>query len=190
MGLDLGRVLAIMGTVFVGNPLSLNPGFSIGGPTGSVENLLGNVFGLVGKNGKLSRVKSWLRFRQGRLEASLDHTTLLNPIPPTPATTCTLLEIVLRLTWDFLQNGSICLRILSGISTWTWWRNEQTFVFSRRKQQIQTSIMDRIQVWSQEMRDTSLRDGCLQTILKRIYLAFSVWTVSPWQTKSNWRIAS
>jgi hypothetical protein len=58
MGLDLGRVLAIMGTVFVGNPLSLNPGFSIGGPTGSVENLLGNVFGLVGKNGKLSRVKS------------------------------------------------------------------------------------------------------------------------------------
>jgi len=50
MGLDLGGALAIMGTVFVGNPLSLTPGFSIGGATGSVENLLGNVFGLLGKS--------------------------------------------------------------------------------------------------------------------------------------------
>jgi hypothetical protein len=58
MGLDLGGVLAIMGTVFVGNPLSPNPDFSIGGPTGAVENLLGNVFGLVGKHDKLSRVKA------------------------------------------------------------------------------------------------------------------------------------
>jgi hypothetical protein len=49
MGLDLAGALAIMGTVFVGNPLSLTPGFSIGGATGSVENLLGNVFGLLGK---------------------------------------------------------------------------------------------------------------------------------------------
>ncbi|KAN0120082.1 Cloroperoxidase [Hyaloscypha variabilis] len=48
MGLDLAGALAIMGTVFVGNPLSLTPGFSIGGATGSVENLLGNVFGLLG----------------------------------------------------------------------------------------------------------------------------------------------
>jgi hypothetical protein len=49
MGLDLGGVLAIMGTVFVGDPLSLSPGFSIGGPTDSVENLLGNAFGLLGE---------------------------------------------------------------------------------------------------------------------------------------------
>jgi len=48
MGLDLAGALAIMGTVFVGNPLSLDPGFSIGGETGSVENLLGNAFGLLG----------------------------------------------------------------------------------------------------------------------------------------------
>ena len=49
MGLDLGGLLAVMGTVFVGNPLSLDPGFSIGGETGSVENILGNVFGLLGE---------------------------------------------------------------------------------------------------------------------------------------------
>ncbi|RFU33006.1 heme-thiolate peroxidase, partial [Scytalidium lignicola] len=48
MGLDLAGILAVMGTVFVGNPLSLDPGFSIGGETGSSENLLGNVFGLLG----------------------------------------------------------------------------------------------------------------------------------------------
>jgi hypothetical protein len=50
MGLDLGGILATMGTVFVGNPLSLSPGFSIGGETGAVENILGNVFGLLGKH--------------------------------------------------------------------------------------------------------------------------------------------
>ena len=48
MGLDLGGILAVMGTVFVGNPLSLDPGFSIGGETGSAENILGNVLGLLG----------------------------------------------------------------------------------------------------------------------------------------------
>jgi hypothetical protein len=48
MGLELGGILAVMGTVFVGNLLSLDPGFSIGGETGSVENLLGDVFGLLG----------------------------------------------------------------------------------------------------------------------------------------------
>lgn len=55
MGLDLGGVLALMGTVFVGNPLSLNPGFSIGGPTASVENILGNAFGLLGKANELKQ---------------------------------------------------------------------------------------------------------------------------------------
>ena len=49
MGVDLGGVLAVMGTVFVGNPLSLDPGFSIGGESSAVSNLLGNVFGLLGK---------------------------------------------------------------------------------------------------------------------------------------------
>ena len=55
MGLDLGGALAVMGTVFVGNPLSLSPGFSIGGQTGSVENLLGNVLGLLGKNDQVNQ---------------------------------------------------------------------------------------------------------------------------------------
>jgi hypothetical protein len=49
MGLDLAGALAIMGTVFVGNPLSLNPGFSIGGESTAVYNILGNVLGLAGK---------------------------------------------------------------------------------------------------------------------------------------------
>ena len=49
MGLDLAAALAVMGTVFVGDPLSLDPGFSIGGETAAVENILGNALGLLGK---------------------------------------------------------------------------------------------------------------------------------------------
>jgi hypothetical protein len=48
MGLDLGGILATMGTVFVGNPLSIAPGFSIGGVDSGVSNILENVFGLLG----------------------------------------------------------------------------------------------------------------------------------------------
>ncbi|CZR68780.1 related to oxidase [Phialocephala subalpina] len=48
MGLDLAAALAVMGTVFVGDPLSLDPGFSIGGETAAVENILGNALGLLG----------------------------------------------------------------------------------------------------------------------------------------------
>lgn len=33
MAVDLGSFLAIYGTLFDGNALSLNPGYSIGGPT-------------------------------------------------------------------------------------------------------------------------------------------------------------
>jgi hypothetical protein len=46
MGVDLATVLAIMGTVFVGSPISLDPGFSIGGPSPASENLI-SVLGLV-----------------------------------------------------------------------------------------------------------------------------------------------
>lgn len=49
MGVDTGTVLAVMGTVWVGNPISLDPGFSIGGYTSEVQNILGNVLGLTGK---------------------------------------------------------------------------------------------------------------------------------------------
>ncbi|KAL1592611.1 hypothetical protein SLS60_011027 [Paraconiothyrium brasiliense] len=48
MGVDLGTALAVMGTVWVGNPLSLSPGFSIGGPTSKSSNILGNLVGLLG----------------------------------------------------------------------------------------------------------------------------------------------
>jgi hypothetical protein len=48
MGLELSLILGAMGTVWTGNPLSLNPGFSIGGPAGDSSNILGNLLGLVG----------------------------------------------------------------------------------------------------------------------------------------------
>lgn len=48
MGIDMTALLAIVGTVFVGNPVSLNPGLSIGGPSKQSNNILGNVFGLLG----------------------------------------------------------------------------------------------------------------------------------------------
>lgn len=48
MGVDLATILAIMGTVGVGNPLSLNPGFSIGGESSKSSNVLDNLLGLLG----------------------------------------------------------------------------------------------------------------------------------------------
>lgn len=49
MGLDIATVLGVMGTVWVGDALSLAPGFSIGGETPAVDNLLNNLGGLLGK---------------------------------------------------------------------------------------------------------------------------------------------
>lgn len=50
MGIDLALVLGIMGTVWTGNPLSSDPGFSIGGTTDvhGIDNIVGNIFGLLG----------------------------------------------------------------------------------------------------------------------------------------------
>ncbi|KAK1978651.1 oxidase [Colletotrichum cereale] len=48
MGINISSILAVMGTVYVGNPLSLNPGFSIGDVSRSSNNILNNVFGLLG----------------------------------------------------------------------------------------------------------------------------------------------
>jgi hypothetical protein len=55
MGLDLATILAVMGTVWVGDALSLSPGFSIGGETPAVDDLLDNLFGLLGKTPASSR---------------------------------------------------------------------------------------------------------------------------------------
>ncbi|KAI1427669.1 Chloroperoxidase [Xylaria sp. FL1777] len=49
MSIDLVAILAVVATVYVGTPLSLNPGFSIGGIFSKQENILGNLFGLLGK---------------------------------------------------------------------------------------------------------------------------------------------
>jgi len=50
MGLDLALILGVMGTVWTGNPLSLNPGFSIGGTAAGdgSDNILGNLVGILG----------------------------------------------------------------------------------------------------------------------------------------------
>ncbi|KAI0425471.1 Chloroperoxidase [Xylaria sp. FL1042] len=49
MSIDLVGILAGVATLYVGTPLSLNPGFSIGGMSSKTENILGNLFGLLGK---------------------------------------------------------------------------------------------------------------------------------------------
>jgi hypothetical protein len=48
MGIDLGTVLITLALGFTGNPLSLNPTFSIGGVDSRVTNILSNVGGLLG----------------------------------------------------------------------------------------------------------------------------------------------
>lgn len=48
MGLDLGNILSTMGTVYVGDPYSLEPGYSIGGVTSDVGIILNNLLGLLG----------------------------------------------------------------------------------------------------------------------------------------------
>ena len=48
MGIDLALVLAIMGVVWTGDPVSLDPSFSIGGNSTAVWNALDNVQGLLG----------------------------------------------------------------------------------------------------------------------------------------------
>lgn len=53
MSLDLGGFLAVYGTVFNGNPLSTNPGYSIGGPSEFSENILDGL-GLLGTPSGLS----------------------------------------------------------------------------------------------------------------------------------------
>ncbi|KAL8702424.1 MAG: hypothetical protein Q9201_004399 [Fulgogasparrea decipioides] len=47
MALDLGTFLAVYGTVFDGNPISLTPGYSIGGPS-ALGGLVGNILGGTG----------------------------------------------------------------------------------------------------------------------------------------------
>lgn len=48
MGLDIAGYLSTLATVFVGNPLSLNPGYSIAYADPRSQNLLGNALGLLG----------------------------------------------------------------------------------------------------------------------------------------------
>lgn len=60
MGVELITILAIMGTVGVGDPLSLNPGFSIGGYTPEASNILDNLDGLQGTSRGLDGSHNWI----------------------------------------------------------------------------------------------------------------------------------
>ncbi|KAI6778370.1 Aromatic peroxygenase-like protein [Emericellopsis cladophorae] len=60
MGVDLATILSTMGTVGVGNPLSLKPGFSIGGESRKSQNPLGNLLGLLGTPQGLDGSHNWI----------------------------------------------------------------------------------------------------------------------------------
>lgn len=62
MSVELALILGVMGTVWTGNPLSLNPGFSIGGTSNGdgSDNLLGNLVGLLGKPRGLQGSHNWI----------------------------------------------------------------------------------------------------------------------------------
>ncbi|KAL1799331.1 hypothetical protein ACET3X_003368 [Alternaria dauci] len=60
MGTELALVLGVMGTVWTGNPLSLDPGFSIGGPATGTDNILGNLLGLLGDPRGLQGSHNWI----------------------------------------------------------------------------------------------------------------------------------
>ncbi|KIX09441.1 uncharacterized protein Z518_00521 [Rhinocladiella mackenziei CBS 650.93] len=61
-GMDVGlsTILSVMGTVWTGNPLSLSPGFSLDGSSPQVQNLLGNLLGLLGEPRGIGRSHNWL----------------------------------------------------------------------------------------------------------------------------------
>ncbi|TDZ20736.1 Dothistromin biosynthesis peroxidase dotB [Colletotrichum orbiculare MAFF 240422] len=81
MGLELSTILGVMGTAFVGNPLSLNPGFSIGYAVGSSQNILGNVLGLLGTprglNGSHNIIEGDSSNTRGDLYVTGDASTLV-----------------------------------------------------------------------------------------------------------------
>jgi len=59
MGVDLATVLAIMGTVWTGDAISLDPSFSIGGVDPGVNNLLDNLGGILGQYIPYQLVRLW-----------------------------------------------------------------------------------------------------------------------------------
>ena len=77
MGIDLALILGVMGTVWTGNPLSLDPGFSIGGTAAGdrSDNILGNLVGVLGTSPPVSALLTVLTPVQAILEGSRAHTT-------------------------------------------------------------------------------------------------------------------
>jgi hypothetical protein len=95
MDIVLATILGVMGAVDVGNPLSLDPGFSIGGMSDKVSNLLDNISGLVGT--VLSLIKGYNNFLislQARHEVFTVRTILLKQIPRIPGMTYTKPEML------------------------------------------------------------------------------------------------
>ncbi|KIW94107.1 uncharacterized protein Z519_05423 [Cladophialophora bantiana CBS 173.52] len=61
-GMDIGlsTILAVMGTVWTGNPIALSPGFSIDQSSPQAQNLLGNLLGLLGEPRGIGRSHNWI----------------------------------------------------------------------------------------------------------------------------------
>jgi len=96
MGIDTALVLGVYGTVLGGNPVSLTPGVSMGGPSNAPEaqNLLGNLLGLLGKPYALSECfASVAHKKQENLKVLLEPITSSKWIRPLPAAICTMLMV-------------------------------------------------------------------------------------------------
>jgi hypothetical protein len=60
MSVELITFLAVMGVVWTGDPISLDPSFSIGGKDARVQNLLGNLMGTLNEPEGLDNSHNWI----------------------------------------------------------------------------------------------------------------------------------
>jgi hypothetical protein len=88
MGIDLATLIAGMATVYSGNPLSLEPGFSIGGESSKGSNVLGNLFGLLGNKSTEQPKKLHTKNVQVLPAACLPPTTSSKPMRLTLVMIC------------------------------------------------------------------------------------------------------
>jgi hypothetical protein len=96
MGIDTALVLGVYGTVLGGNPVSLTPGVSMGGPSNAPEaqNLLGNLLGLLGRPyASRQYFASMADSKQENLKVLLEPITSSKWIHPLPAAICTMLMV-------------------------------------------------------------------------------------------------
>ena len=88
MDILLATILGVMGVVNVGNPFSLNPGFSIGGKSEQVHNILDDLSGVLGALLLLTKRYKRILTIQVHHEVLMAHTISSKPTPRTLAMTC------------------------------------------------------------------------------------------------------